>query len=82
MNTPPQEPISNEQSIANQEVARIQEELRVAQADKHVPGATSETGIIGFIIRTNMASDKQSAQILLGVLVVIALTLVYILFLR
>ncbi len=74
--------VSHAQSIADAEVARIQEELRVANANKHTPGTTDETGIVGFIIKTNMATTKQGAQILLGVLGVVVLALLYMLFLR
>ena len=81
-NTRKTPPVSELQRSTDSEVARIQEELRIDQLTRRTPGTTNETGIIGFIIRTNMASDKRGAKILLGVVGAIALALIYIIFLR
>ena len=81
--TPAREPAVTElQHSTDVEVARIQEELRTSQANTRIPGNTTETGIVGFIIKTNMASTKRGAQVLLVALSVIICGLLYVIFLR
>ena len=62
LNAPAAPPLSDQQSI-NTEVSRFRA-LNKQSSQKKIPDAT-EGGIIGFMLRNNLASSRQMANIML-----------------
>ncbi len=74
--------VSSAQISTNAEIARIQEELRKSSGNKPTHGVTTETGLVGLLIRTNMASSRQGAKITLVMAGLFIAVVVYFVFLR
>ena len=66
---------SVEQQSIDAEVARIQAELKKSPNTKKKNFETPEVGIIGFMLRHNLASSKQMANSVLIILAVCAVAL-------